>query len=89
MRYSLFEDSACTVQAAEATARSTEEAAAQKAKEAARAHRRVAEVEAEMRSLLTALERQKRVSAAKMQELASVVHDLQMPFLSWRPPALA
>lgn len=76
-------------QAADAKARTAEDAAAQKGKEAARAHRRVAEVEAEMRSLLAAMERQKRASAAKMQELASVVHDLQMPFLSWRPPALA
>lgn len=80
---------ACTVQAADTKSRNSEEAAAQKAKEAARAHRRVAEVEAEMRSLLMAMERQKRVSAAKMQELASVVHDLQTPFLSWRPPTLA
>lgn len=77
------------VQAADARARVAEDAAAQKAKEAARAHRRVAEVEAEMRSLLAAMDRQKRASGAKMQELASVVHDLQMPFLSWRPPAMA
>ncbi|CAL5219083.1 g849 [Coccomyxa viridis] len=77
------------LEAADTKSRNSEEAAAQKAKEAARAHRRVAEVEAEMRSLLMAMERQKRVSAAKMQELASVVHDLQTPFLSWRPPTLA
>ena len=77
------------IQAAEAKARVAEDTAAQKAKDVARAHRRVAEVEAEMRSLLTAMDRQKRVSAAKMQELASVVHDLQTPFLTWRPPALA
>lgn len=42
-----------------------------------------------MRALLTAMERQKRASAAKVQELACVVRDLQTPLLTWRSPALA
>ena len=61
----------------------------QSAKEVARANRRAAEVEGEMRALLTAMERQKRASAAKVQELACVVRDLQTPLLTWRSPALA
>ena len=77
------------VQAAEARVRAAEEAAGQRTKEANRAHRRVAEVENEMRTLLAALDRQKRASAAKVAELAAVVHELQTPMLTWQSPALA
>ncbi len=38
-----------------------------------------------MCALLNAMERQKKASVLKMQQLASVVHDLQRPFLSWAP----
>ena len=47
---------------------------------AAEAKGRVAEVEAEMRALLTALQRHKGASAAKMRQLAVVLQDLQVPF---------
>lgn len=72
-------------QAAQAAAQAANESAAQQREEAARAMKRVAEVESEMRSLLSAMDRQKKASALKMQQLASIVHDLQRPFLSWAP----
>ncbi|CAL8460859.1 g390 [Coccomyxa elongata] len=71
--------------AAQAQAKAADEAAARQREEAARAGRRVAEVEKEMCALLNAMERQKKASVLKMQQLASVVHDLQRPFLSWAP----
>ncbi len=73
------------LQAAQAQARAAEDSAAQHREEAAQATKRVAEVEKEMRTLLNAMERQKKASALKMQQLATVVHDLQRPFLSWAP----
>lgn len=73
------------MQTAQEKARAAEESAAQQRDAAERAGKRVAEVEREMRSLLSAMERQKKASALKMQQLASVVHDLQRPFLSWAP----
>ncbi|BDA41828.1 probable centriolin at N-terminal half [Coccomyxa sp. Obi] len=73
------------LEAAQAQAKAADEAAAQQREEAARAGRRVLEVEKEMCALLNAMERQKKASALKMQQLASVVHDLQRPFLSWAP----
>jgi hypothetical protein len=42
-----------------------------------------------MRALLIAMERQKRASAAKVQELACIVRDLQMPLLTWQSSASA
>ena len=47
---------------------------------AAAARERVLAVEAEMRSLLAALQRHKGASAAKMRQLAAVLQDLQVPF---------
>ena len=71
------------LQAAQAQARGAEEAAARQKDETKRAVVRVAEVESEMRSLLTALERQKRASASKVQQLAHVVRELQAPIQAW------
>ncbi|KAK9835685.1 hypothetical protein WJX74_005864 [Apatococcus lobatus] len=49
--------------------------------EAARACGRVVQVEHEMRKLLSAMERQKSASAAKMKQLAIVLSELQIPLL--------
>ena len=68
----LQEERSKTQAAAELTA--LHEAAAAEARE------RVALVEAEMRALLTALQRHKGASAAKMRQLAAVLQDLQVPF---------
>ena len=61
-------------------ARAAAELAALHEAAAAEAQGRVAEVEAEMRALLTALQRHKGASAAKMRQLAVVLQDLQVPF---------
>lgn len=61
-------------------ARAAAELAALHEAAAAEAKGRVAEVEAEMRALLTALQRHKGASAAKMRQLAVVLQDLQVPF---------
>ncbi len=71
------------VQAAQAQARGAEEAAARHRDEAKRAVARVAEVESEMCALLAALERQKRASASKVQQLAHAVRELQAPMQAW------
>lgn len=41
-----------------------------------------AQVEEELRELLAAMDAQKAASAAKMKQLASVLQDLQVPFMS-------
>lgn len=61
-------------------ARSAAELAALHEAAAVAARGRVAEVEAEMRALLSALQRHKGASAAKMRQLAAVLQDLQVPF---------
>lgn len=73
------------MQAAQAEASTARTLAAQREEEAAQAAKRVADVESEMRRLLTGMERQKKASAVKVQQLASVVSDLQRPFLSYQP----
>jgi hypothetical protein len=40
------------------------------------------QVEAEMRELLSAMERQKAASATKMKQLAAVLQDMQTPLLA-------
>lgn len=60
-----------------AAAQAAAEAAATAAQEsAARADARVAEVEREMAGLLSAVEAQKAASAAKMRQLASLLHEM-------------
>lgn len=66
-------------QAAQRRAAAAEAAAAKHREEAERGRARVGEVEAEMRCLLAAAERQKRASAAKLAQLARAVHELQAP----------
>jgi hypothetical protein len=68
-------------QAVQAEAKAAKELAEQHRAEAERASKRVAEVEAEMRKVLICMDRQKKASALKMQQLASVVSELQRPFL--------
>jgi leucine-rich repeat/coiled-coil domain-containing protein 1 len=50
--------------------------AAAASQEASRQRARVAEVEGEMRELLAAVEAQKATNAAKMRQLATLLHDM-------------
>lgn len=69
-------------QAERAKAKAALEAERRAQDEATIASKRQRQVEAEMRALLTSLERQKAASAAKVKQLASAIQDLQGPYLS-------
>ncbi len=71
------------LQAAQTEARAAKALVAQREEEAARATKRAADTEAEMRKLLAGMERQKKASALKVQQLASVVSELQRPFMAY------
>eukprot|EP00884_Botryococcus_braunii_P023343 jgi/Botrbrau1/9693/Bobra.0201s0023.1 len=70
------------LEAERAKAKLATDSEARAKEEAAAAGKRQRQVEGEMRALLTSLERQKAASAAKVKQLASVIQDLQGPFMS-------
>lgn len=63
-------------------------AATQHRRQAAAAARRVAEVESELREVLSAVEVQRHAAAHKMARLAAAVGDLQLPLQLPAPPSL-
>jgi leucine-rich repeat/coiled-coil domain-containing protein 1 len=68
--------SCLTSQVERANAHAASEAASTAKAEAAGLAARLAEAEGELRALLTAVERQKAASAAKMRQLATLITDI-------------